>query len=240
MSEIFKFNKALNDYLVKLEDDEKKALGGLSFIGMSTKFENQFVSNFASYLNKEYNKGDKARFFKLQYTDKDIKRADLVILKKNNNDTLEPEILIEFKVWHVYDLDKEKLKNYIGIEKIGLDCYKHKDYKGEKLFVLVCLESYNENTKIPKKYEKIIANYPGLDLLFKDKKKELGYNKVKKRLDNIFKKPFEIEINKKNGEKIIAEIDLKMEKGLSKEVLLGDYLEVKNKLYCFVFKEKQK
>jgi len=231
------FNIALSSYL----EDLRKNDNGLSFIGMSTKFENQFVSNFATFLYKNYSKYEnKDRLFKLQYTDNKIKRADLVVLSKNK-DIFDVEIIVEFKVWHVYKLDDTKMKKYIGEEKIGPDYLKYKDHgnKALKIFVLVCIDSFGK--KLDEPVRPVIASYPGLDELFKYKKEPLKYENVKEMLKSVFKTPFYLKIKKKGI--IINEgyINLLMEefKEENPTIELSPYLCVNNELYCFIFKENE-
>jgi len=121
-------------------------------IGFLTKIESLFRDMFSIYLNRKY---EKSNIISIEYTDENIKRADMVILDLNGN----PLTIIEFKAGYAFDLMFPKIENWFKIS-VQDDLSKHRSVEKnvDKYSVWLAMNPYG----IPKNkaiYKNVIAYY---------------------------------------------------------------------------------
>ena len=193
--------KELNQFAGTLEGSNDFA-----FYGLSSKIERPFRDNFACFLNQKYSKSN---IISIEYTDPNIKRADLVILDLKGA----PKVIIEFTACYAFDLAENKIQKYVT--DVMKDHQKHKSVKTVKKY-FVLLASNPCNLPEPKIGENAIAYY-------KDVVKYISKNDPCRSFPQI----------KKNAEKAFSKTPLKMRP--PKEIKAGKAFGAEYGLYYFVF-----
>jgi hypothetical protein len=192
----------LNDFIKELDDR-------IAYFGMTSKIETYFRDQFAYFLHKKYNN----KIISREYTDANIKRADIVVL----SDKGEPEIILEFKACYAFDLAKEKINDGFIQNEITKDYKKHIGVRKFGIKTYCILLSMNPH------------NLPFSENIYGKTIKYFSQNK--KFLEKYDAKNF-FDESKENLHKLFVESEIEIID--TKQKIVGDVFGVTNEIFCFI------